>query len=208
MAPASHTTRTEPDRIRAYGRRHDRHRRSLRSAIDIPQADLDDLRRAPGAHPLARRAARTPAGTTACRVGYVAGARRPLAHRLRLARLGGAAQRATRSSRPRSTGRTSTSCTSARPSPTRCRSILTHGWPGSIVEYLDVIGPLTDPRAHGGDPADAFHLVIPSLPGYGFSGPTREPGWTTCRIAAALGRADGAASATSATARSATTPAR
>ena len=47
------------------------------------------------------------------------------------------------------------------------------------MEFLDVIGPLTDPRAHGGDPADAFHLVIPSLPGYGFSGPTREPGWTT-----------------------------
>ena len=49
--------------------------------------------------------------------------------------------------------------------------LLMHGWPGSIVEFLDVIGPLTDPAAHGGDPADAFHLVIPSLPGYGFSGP-------------------------------------
>ena len=54
--------------------------------------------------------------------------------------------------------------------------LLTHGWPGSIVEFLDVIGPLSDPAAHGGDPADAFHLVIPSLPGFGFSGPTRRAG--------------------------------
>jgi pimeloyl-ACP methyl ester carboxylesterase len=63
--------------------------------------------------------------------------------------------------------------------------ILTHGWPGSIIEFLDVIGPLTDPRAHGGDPADAFHVVIPSMPGYGFSGPTHEAGWTTARVAKA-----------------------
>ena len=52
-----------------------------------------------------------------------------------------------------------------------CRWSSAHGWPGSIVEFLDVIGPLTDPRAHGGDPADAFHVVIPSIPGFGFSGP-------------------------------------
>ncbi|MFD6389775.1 epoxide hydrolase family protein [Nocardia sp. NPDC060259] len=72
---------------------------------------------------------------------------------------------------------------SARPEATPL--LLTHGWPGSIVEFLDVIGPLTDPGAHGGDPADAFHLVIPSLPGYGFSGPVTEPGWNAPRIAAA-----------------------
>jgi pimeloyl-ACP methyl ester carboxylesterase len=64
--------------------------------------------------------------------------------------------------------------------------LLLHGWPGSIVEFLDLIGPLTDPAAHGGDPADAFHLVIPSLPGYGFSGPLTETGWTDGRTAAAL----------------------
>jgi microsomal epoxide hydrolase len=63
--------------------------------------------------------------------------------------------------------------------------ILTHGWPGSFVEFIDVIGPLTDPAAHGGDPADAFHVVIPTLPGYGFSGPTRQPGWDTERVAQA-----------------------
>jgi epoxide hydrolase len=64
--------------------------------------------------------------------------------------------------------------------------LLLHGWPGSVVEFLDLIGPLTDPAAPGGDPADAFHLVIPSLPGYGFSGPLPETGWTDGRTAGAL----------------------
>ena len=71
------------------------------------------------------------------------------------------------------------------PEPDALPLLLTHGWPGSVVEFLDVIGPLSDPRAHGGDPADAFHLVIPSLPGFGFSGPTRERGWNVARIARA-----------------------
>src|SRR5215510_10941453 len=56
--------------------------------------------------------------------------------------------------------------------------LLIHGWPGSVVEFLDLIGPLTGPAAHGGAPADAFHVVIPSLPGYGFSGPQPGAGWT------------------------------
>ena len=63
--------------------------------------------------------------------------------------------------------------------------VLTHGWPGSVVEYLDLIGPLTDPRGHGADPAPAFDVVIPSLPGFGFSGPAGEPGWGTQRTARA-----------------------
>jgi epoxide hydrolase len=63
--------------------------------------------------------------------------------------------------------------------------VLTHGWPGSIAEFVNVIGPLTDPRAHGGNAADAFHLVIPSIPGFGFSGPTREQGWNVGRVAKA-----------------------
>jgi pimeloyl-ACP methyl ester carboxylesterase len=71
------------------------------------------------------------------------------------------------------------------PEPDALPLIVTHGWPMSVVEYLDLIGPLSDPRAHGGNPADAFHLVIPSVPGIGFSGPTREPGWDTRRIARA-----------------------
>ena len=60
--------------------------------------------------------------------------------------------------------------------------IITHGWPGSVVEMLDVIGPLTDPPAYGGDPADAFHVVIPSIPGYGFSDQPAEAGWNSARI--------------------------
>ena len=61
--------------------------------------------------------------------------------------------------------------------------IMTHGWPGSVVEFLKVIGPLTDPVAHGGDAADAFHLVCPSLPGYGFSGKPARAGWGLGQIA-------------------------
>ena len=64
--------------------------------------------------------------------------------------------------------------------------LMTHGWPGSIVEFLDCIGPLTDPVAHGGDASDAMHLVIPSIPGYGFSGPTNDTGWNFSRVAAAF----------------------
>src|SRR5207249_10233499 len=64
--------------------------------------------------------------------------------------------------------------------------VVTHGWPGSVAEFTKVIGPLSDPAAHGGDRADAFHVVCPSLPGYGFSGPTRERGWDTRRIALAF----------------------
>ncbi len=66
--------------------------------------------------------------------------------------------------------------------------LITHGWPGSIVEFVKIIGPLVDPRAHGGDPADAFHVVAPSIPGYGFSGPTREAGWDVKRIATAFAK--------------------
>ncbi|WP_313804033.1 epoxide hydrolase [Cytobacillus sp.] len=64
--------------------------------------------------------------------------------------------------------------------------MLIHGWPGSFVEFLDVIGPLTNPRAHGGQAADAFHLVIPSIPGFGYSIPLSEPGWTPWRMAEAF----------------------
>jgi pimeloyl-ACP methyl ester carboxylesterase len=63
--------------------------------------------------------------------------------------------------------------------------IVTNGWPGSLAEYLKVVGPLTDPAAHGGDPADAFHLVLPTLPGYGFSDKPTGTGWGVERIARA-----------------------
>jgi pimeloyl-ACP methyl ester carboxylesterase len=71
------------------------------------------------------------------------------------------------------------------PEPDATPLLLTHGWPGSMIEFLDIIGPLSDPRAHGGDPADAFHLVIPSIPGFGFSQPLAEAGWDVPRTAAA-----------------------
>ena len=72
------------------------------------------------------------------------------------------------------------------PEPDALPLLLVHGWPGSVVEFLDVIGPLADPRAHGGDPADAFHVVAPSLPGFAFSGPTHQRGWNPRRIADAF----------------------
>jgi pimeloyl-ACP methyl ester carboxylesterase len=63
--------------------------------------------------------------------------------------------------------------------------IMTHGWPGSVMEMIDSVGPLADPTAHGGSAEDAFHLVLPSLPGYGFSGEPGELGWDLGRTAQA-----------------------
>jgi pimeloyl-ACP methyl ester carboxylesterase len=71
------------------------------------------------------------------------------------------------------------------PEPDALPLLVTHGYPSSVVEFTHVIGPLSDPRAHGGDPADAFHLVLPSVPGFGFSSPLREPGWQLARTARA-----------------------
>ena len=96
---------------------------------------------------------------------------------------------------PRSTASASTSSTPALATRDALPLVLSHGWPGSVVEFLDVIGPLTDPP----DPADAFHVVAPSLPGYGFSGPVSEPRWHPRRIADAF-TALMARSATTATA--------
>ena len=71
------------------------------------------------------------------------------------------------------------------PEPSAMPLVITHGWPGSIVEFHKVIEPLTNPAAHGGDPADAFHVVCPSLPGYGFSQKPRDTGWGIQKIAGA-----------------------
>jgi epoxide hydrolase len=71
------------------------------------------------------------------------------------------------------------------PEPDALPLIVTHGYPSSIVEFLEIIGPLSDPRAHGGDPGDAFHVVVPSLPGFGFSTPLRATGWESGRTAKA-----------------------
>ena len=72
------------------------------------------------------------------------------------------------------------------PNPEAFPLLLTHGWPGSIAEFLDVIPPLTFPDAHGGQSIDSFHIIAPSLPGYGFSEPPRTPGWDIRRIAHAF----------------------
>jgi pimeloyl-ACP methyl ester carboxylesterase len=68
------------------------------------------------------------------------------------------------------------------PEPGALPLIISHGYPSSVVEFLSILGPLTDPRAHGGDPVDAFHVVAPSLPGYGFSVPVHQTGWVMPRI--------------------------
>jgi epoxide hydrolase len=74
------------------------------------------------------------------------------------------------------------------PEPNATPLIITHGWPGSIAEFTRIAAPLADPRAHGGDPADAFALVLPHIPGFGLSGPTRETGWEHRRVAAAFAK--------------------
>jgi pimeloyl-ACP methyl ester carboxylesterase len=73
------------------------------------------------------------------------------------------------------------------PEPNALPLLLSHGWPGSIVEFEKIIGPLTDPRRYGGDPADAFHVVAPSIPGFAFSTPLHQAGWNYQRIAQAFG---------------------
>jgi epoxide hydrolase len=151
--------------------------------IDIPQADLDDLR---------DRLHRTRWPDELPGVGWAYGV--PLGYLKELAAYWGDGynwreQEALLNEHPQFT----TTIDGANvhflhvrsPEPDALPLLLTHGWPGSVAEFLKVIGPLTDPRAHHGDPADAFHLVIPSLPGHGFSGPTGEVGWTTNRVARA-----------------------
>ena len=165
--------------------------------IDIPQADVDDLlsrlertrfaNELPAASWRACRpaASSSRAGSTACPAATctsssTAGATSSTGGRSR------PSSTSMPTSRRRSTARTSTSCTCGRRSPTATPLILAHGWPNTFVEYVDLIGPLTDPRAHGGDPANAFHVVIPDIPGFGFSGPTHERGWDATRVAKAL----------------------
>ncbi|MEU8261623.1 epoxide hydrolase family protein [Micromonospora sp. NPDC048999] len=151
--------------------------------VEIPQADLDDLR---------RRIATTRWPDELPDVGWTRGI--PLGYLKELAdywRTGYAWRAAERELNSHEQFLTEIDGAQVHflhvrsPEPTATPMIITHGWPGSPVEFLDVIGPLTDPRAHGGDPADAFHLVIPSIPGFGFSGPTRDAGWSVSRVARA-----------------------
>jgi microsomal epoxide hydrolase len=153
--------------------------------IDVPQADLDDLR---------DRLARTRWPDELPGVGWAYGA--PLGYVRELAdywlnTYDWRAQEARLNRFPQFT----TTIDGARvhflhvrsPEPGAMPLVVTHGWPGSVVEFMDVIGPLSDPRSHGGDPGDAFHVVCPTIPGFGFSGPTHDTGWDFRRVARAVG---------------------
>jgi pimeloyl-ACP methyl ester carboxylesterase len=149
--------------------------------IDIPQADLDDLR---------DRLARTRWPDELPGTGWSYGV--PSAYTRQLAdywrtEYDWRAQEAALNRYPQFTteidGQNIHFLHVRSPEPDALPLIITHGWPGSVAEFTKILGPLTDPRAHGGDPADAFHVVAPSLPGFGFSGPTRETGWSPRRAA-------------------------
>jgi epoxide hydrolase len=152
--------------------------------IDIPEGDLGDLR---------DRLARTrwpdelPGG--GWRRGVPLGYLRQLADDWRT-RFDWRAQEARLNALPQFTteidGQTIHFLHVRSPEPGAIPLLVSHGYPSSVVEFLEVIGPLSDPRAHGGDPADAFHLVVPSLPGFGFSTPVRQPGWDVARTGAAF----------------------
>ncbi|MGH3876893.1 MAG: epoxide hydrolase family protein [Actinophytocola sp.] len=151
--------------------------------IEIPQADLDDLR---------RRLADTRWPTELPDTGWDRGV--PLGYLAELAEywrteFDWRAAEARLNAHPQFTteidGATVHFLHVRSPEPDATPLLVTHGWPGAVAEFLDVIGPLADPRAHGGDPADAFHLVIPSIPGFGFSGPHGQAGWSTAKVATA-----------------------
>ena len=148
--------------------------------IDVPEADLDDLRhrldrvRWPNESPAAPWQQGTPLGYLQELVRYW---RHDYDWRAAEARLNSYPQFVTEVE-----GQRIHFLHVPSPHPGAMLLVLSHGWPGSVVEFLDVIGPLTDPP----DPADAFSLVVPSLPGYGFSGPTAAAGWNPRRMAAAF----------------------
>jgi pimeloyl-ACP methyl ester carboxylesterase len=161
---------------------HDAEIRPFR--IAVPQADLDDL---------ADRLARTRWPDELPDVGWSRGV--PLGHLQELAAYwrdgyDWRRQEARLNELPQCTttvdGQVIHFVHARSPEPGALPLLVTHGYPSSVVEFLEVIGPLTDPRAHGGDPADAFHVVAPSVPGFGFSTPVRQPGWEIARTAGAF----------------------
>jgi epoxide hydrolase len=152
--------------------------------IDVPQADLEDLR---------DRLARSRWPDELSGVGWSRGV--PLGHLRELAAYWADGydwrkQEARLNRLPQGTttvdGQVIHVVHARSPEPDALPLLVTHGYPSSVVEFLEVVGPLTDPRAHGGDPADAFHVVAPSVPGFGFSTPVRQPGWEVARTAGAF----------------------
>jgi hypothetical protein len=151
--------------------------------VAIPQADLDDLQ---------ARLARTRWPDELPEVGWSRGV--PLGHLEELAAYWADgfdwhAQEARLNQFPQHTttidGQTIHFLHVRSPEPDALPLLVTHGYPSSVAEFLELIGPLTDPRGHGGDPADAFHVVAPSLPGFGFSTPLQQTGWESGRTARA-----------------------
>src|SRR5215204_5174302 len=151
--------------------------------VEIPDSDLDDLR---------DRLARTRWPDEPPGDGWGAGV--PLGYLRQLADYWGTgfdwrAQEARLNALPQFTteidGQTIHFLHVRSPEPDALPLLISHGYPSSVVEFLEVIGPLTDPAAHGGDPADAFHVVVPSLPGYGWSDKPTAAGWKVPRIARA-----------------------
>jgi epoxide hydrolase len=151
--------------------------------VAIPQADLDDLR---------ERLARTRWPDELPGIGWSRGV--PLGYLKELAAYWAdgydwRAQEARLNQFPQHTttidGQTIHFLHVRSPEPDALPLLVTHGYPSSVAEFLEIIGPLSDPRAHGGDPADAFHVVAPSLPGFGFSVPLQQAGWESGRTARA-----------------------
>ncbi|PWI13426.1 epoxide hydrolase [Streptomyces sp. Act143] len=162
--------------------RTDRSTESIRPyRIDIPQSDLDDLRAR-----LDRTRWPDDLSATGWAYGVPADYLRDLVHHWRHSYDWRAAE-ARLNEWPQFTtvidGTTVHFAHVRSPEPDAVPLIVTHGWPGSIVEFLDIVGPLTDPVAHGGDPADAFHVVLPSIPGFTLSGPPADTGWEPGRVA-------------------------
>ena len=163
-------------------RRRGRPRRPARPAAADPLAGAGDRRRLVAGHPARLRAGALPLLGRRLRLA----ARRGRAERLRAAALRPRRRRAGPRRHPGA-------ARAVAANPAALPLVLTHGWPGSVVEFLDVIEPLRDPAAHGGDPADAFHVVCPTMPGYGFSDKPTRAGLGRRAHRRRLGRADGGA---------------
>ena len=152
--------------------------------VQIPEADLDELRARIAAVRLAQQGARrrSVAGRAA---GDDPGARPLLGDRVRLAHGARRELNALPQFKTEIDGLDIHFIHVKSPHENALPLIMTHGWPGSVIELLDTVGPLTDPTAHGGRAEDAFHLVLPSIPGYGFSDEPTEVGWDPVRVARA-----------------------
>ena len=157
--------------------------------VNVPEEQLIDLRRRINMTRWPERETVADAVARSATRDHT-GARALLGDRIRLAQVRGETERPAAISSPRSMGWTFISFTFVRSMKMRLPLIVTHGWPGSIIEQMKIIDPLTNPTAHGGSASDAFDVVIPSMPGYGFSGKPTDDRLGPRPHRACLGRAD------------------